>query len=196
MKKRENQIKNNRGSRSAVVDKRDLIHIYTGDGKGKTTAALGLALRAIGAGKSVAIIQFIKKGNTSEHKAIKKYRLPIEIKSFGLGFYKILGDKHPKSAHQKAAQKALIYAQKIIADNKFDLIILDEINLAISLGLVKIEEVISILNLQNLHLKSEIVLTGRNLHPKLKKIADLVTEMKKHKHYFDIGIKARRGIEY
>lgn len=172
------------------------IHIYTGDGKGKTTSALGLALRAIGTGKKVAIVQFMKKTDYSEHKAIKKYRLPIIVESFGIGYYKIMGDKKPKSAHKKAAQKALNRARDVIENNKYDLIILDEINVAISFGLIDIEEVISMLTTNGKQLTAEIILTGRNAPAKLKKIAHLVTEMKKIKHYFDKGVKARRGIEY
>lgn len=178
--------------------KKGFIHIYTGDGKGKTTSALGLALRAIGAGKKVAIVQFMKKGNYSEHKAIKKYNLPILIESFGIGYYKIMGDKKPTSAHQKAARKALQRARDIINSNKYDLIILDEINVAIGFGLLDVNEVIDILVTIPKHANSisDTVLTGRRAHPKLKKIADLVTEMKKIKHYFDKDIKARKGIEY
>lgn len=177
-----------------------MIHIYTGDGKGKTTSALGLALRAVGAEKKVAIIQFLKKLNTSEYRAIKKFALPILIESFGIGFYKILGDKKPPETHQKATKKALKRAKEIIQNNEYDLIILDEINVAIDYGLVDINEVISILQFQrktvNGQRNVEIILTGRNAHPKLKKIADLVTVMKKEKHYFDCGLKARKGIEY
>jgi len=181
-----------------MKDKKEngLIHIYSGDGKGKTTAALGLALRAIGAGRKVIIIQFMKMGEYSEHKAIKKFRLPISIESYGIGYYKILGDKHSKTAHQKAAQKALEYARESIAAQKHDLIILDEINVAVYLGLIKIEEVIQLLTPKTYTIKSEIVLTGRHAHPKLKKTAHLITDMKKVKHYFDQGQKARRGIEY
>jgi cob(I)alamin adenosyltransferase len=171
-----------------------LIHLYTGDGKGKTTAALGLALRAIGAGKSVAIIQFMKKGIYSEHQAIKKYRLPILIEAYGLGYYKIMGDKKPKGAHQKAAQKALQRVRDLIASKKYDLIILDEINVAIGFGLIDINEVIEVLTTGNQ--QPTLVLTGRRAHPQLKKIANLITEMKKIKHYFDFGQKARKGIEY
>jgi len=171
------------------------IHIYTGDGKGKTTAALGLALRAIGAEKKVTIIQFLKKPSYSEHKAIKKYRLPINIESFGIGYYKIRGDKKPKSVHQKAAQRALARAKEFITNGQHDLIILDEINVAIGFGLIDINEVISIVS-DNGSRKSEIILTGRKAHPKLKRLAHLVTDMKKVKHYFDTGIKARKGIEY
>lgn len=170
-----------------------MIHIYTDDGKGKTTAALGLALRGIGAGKKAAIIQFLKKSNTSEYKAIKKYQLPILIETFGLGFYKILGDDRPKEEHQQAAQKALKRSKEIIESGDFDVIILDEINVAIDYKLIDIEEVIEIIGLNK---KAELVLTGRNAHPKLMKLADLVTVMKKHKHYFDKGVQARRGIEY
>lgn len=170
-----------------------MIHIYTGNGKGKSTAAFGLALRALGAEKKVAILQFMKKPDTSEYKAIKKYKLPILIESFGIGFYKILGDKKPKGSHQKAAQKGLKRAQEIIEKGDCDLLILDEINVAIDLGLINIQEVIDIIDLNK---KAELILTGRNAHPKLKKLADLVTVMKKHKHYFDQGTKARKGIEY
>ena len=171
------------------------IHVYTGDGKGKTTAAWGLALRAVGANKKVAIVQFMKRANYSEHKAIKKYRLPILIESFGIGYYKILGDKKPKSTHKKAAQKALKRAKEIIVQGKHEVIILDEINVAIGFGLIDINEVLSIFpadNSQNI----EIILTGRKAHQRLKRTADLVTDMKKVKHYFDKGVKARKGIEY
>lgn len=174
--------------------KKGQIHIYTGDGKGKTTAALGLALRALGAGKRVAIIQFMKKANYSEHAALKKYRLPILVESFGIGFYQILGHKKPKKEHQQAAQKALKRTREIINSQKYDLIILDEINVAIGFGLIDVEEVVEILVTSNE--LPDTVLTGRRAHLKLKKIADLVTEMKKIKHPYDKGFKAKKGIEY
>ncbi len=175
-----------------------IIQIYTGDGKGKTTAALGLALRSLGAEKKVVIIQFMKKADYSEHKAIKKYKLPILIESFGIGYYKILDDKKPKSSHQKAAQKALKRSKSIIESKKFDVIILDEINIAISSGLIDVNEVIELLSRLAISNKRniDIILTGRNAHPKLKKIAHLVTIMQKNKHYFDKGLNARKGIEY
>lgn len=170
-----------------------MIHIYTGEGKGKTTAALGLALRAVGAQKKVAIIQFLKKPDTSEHKAIKKFKLPILIESFGIGFYKILGDKLPEQKHRQAAQKALKKAKDLINSGNFDIIILDEINVAIDFGLIDIKEVIEIIAMNK---EAELILTGRDAPAKLKKLADLVTVMKKHKHYFDKGVKARKGIEH
>lgn len=171
-----------------------MIQIYTGDGKGKTTASLGLAIRALGAGKRVAIVQFLKKGDSSEFKAIKKYKLPIDVFAFGIGYFKILGDKHSKAEHQKAAQKGLLKAQELIKNKKYDLIILDEINIAIGFGLLNINEVISMLS--KIPKKIELILTGRRAKLELKKLADLVTVMQKEKHYFDQKVQARRGIEY
>lgn len=169
-----------------------MIQIYTGDGKGKTTASLGLALRAIGAGKKVALLQFLKESKFSEHKAIKKYKLPIDIFTFGIGFYKILGDKHSEKEHRLATEKGLQKAKELISSKKYDLIILDEINVAIGFGLLNVNDVVEIIK----DSKSEIILTGRKANPKLKKMAHLVTEMKNQKHYFDRGTVARKGIEF
>jgi len=175
------------------VKKKHIIHIITGEGKGKTTAALGLSLRALGAGKKVKIIQFMKKPIFSEHKAIKKYNLPIEVESFGIGFYKILGDNHTEAEHKKSCQKALAAACAAIESGDYDLLILDEINVAIGFDLIKVDEVIEILDLAN---NIDIVLTGRNAHQKIKKIADLISDVKCTKHYFDTGLEARKGIEF
>lgn len=181
-----------------------MIHIYTGNGKGKTTAAMGLALRAIGAGKRVAILQFMKDGKSSEIKAIKKYHLPIETFSYGAGFFKILGDNKPKEIHIKKAEAGLKKARELIESKKYDLIVLDEINIAICLGLLDVNKVIEILpKSEGCSPKSvdrkpvvDIILTGRNAHVKLKKIADLISVIKKEKHYFDQGKPAQKGIEY
>jgi cob(I)alamin adenosyltransferase len=170
-----------------------MIQIYTGEGKGKTTAAFGLALRAIGAGKKVAFIQFMKKPDTSEYKAIKKYKLPIDINCYGIGFYKILGDTHSDTEHKKSCQNALEKTSEVILSNKYDLIILDEINVAIDLGLVDVNDVFNMLNKEKL---PEIVLTGRNADNKLIGLADLVSVIKAKKHYFNKDVKARKGIEY
>ncbi|KKQ16688.1 MAG: ATP:corrinoid adenosyltransferase BtuR/CobO/CobP [Berkelbacteria bacterium GW2011_GWA1_36_9] len=170
-----------------------MIHIYTGEGKGKTTAALGLALRALGAQKRVAIIQFMKKGDSSEIKAIKKHKLPIDVFTFGIGFFKILGDNKPPEKHKQATQKGLKKARQIIEKGDFDLIILDEINVALDYNLIIFEEVVEIIKLNK---KAELILTGRNAPSKLIKIADLVSVIQKNKHYFDTGVKARKGIEF
>ena len=174
------------------IKKQGFIHLYTGNGRGKTTSALGLALRAVGAGKKVALIQFMKKPIYSEHKAIKKYKLPIDVFAYGIGFYKILGDNKPKEAHIAAAQKGFDKAKEIIEKGKHNVIILDEINIAIGFGLLDVDEVIKILKPK----KADIILTGRRAHPKLKKIADVITIVENKKHYYDKGVKARKGIEY
>lgn len=174
------------------MKKRGFIHLYTGNGRGKTTSALGLSLRAIGAGKKVALIQFMKKPKYSEHKAIKKYKLPIDVFAYGIGFYKILGDNKPKRAHVAAAQKGLTKAEEIIKKERHDVIILDEINIAVSSGLLDVNEVVKILKPKS----ADIILTGRHAHPRLKKIADVITLVENKKHYYDKGVKARRGIEY
>lgn len=173
--------------------------MITGDGKGKTTSALGLALRSIGAGKRVKVIQFMKKCEFSEHKTIQKYKLPIDIECFGIGFYKILGDTHTEEEHIEACQKAWEAAKLAIDSNEYDLIILDEINVALGFKLLKINDVISILK-PKAHPRGglclvDIVLTGRKAHPELKKIAHLVSDIRSAKHYFDKGLDARTGIE-
>lgn len=170
-----------------------IIHIITGDGKGKTTASLGLALRAIGANKKVKIIQFMKKPIFSEHKAIKKYNLPIEIEAYGIGFYKILGDKHTQKEHELSCQKALDATQKAIESQKYDLLILDEINVAMSLKLIDETKAINIIKRAT---NCDIVLTGRNAAKKMIALADLVSVIKKEKHYFDQGLGGRKGIEF
>ena len=175
------------------MKKKPIIHVITGDGQGKTTASLGLALRAFGAKKRVKIIHFMKKANSSEHRAMQKYGLPIEIEAYGIGFYQILGDLKLPTEHKKAAQKGLEAARKAILAANYDLIILDEINVAIGFGLLEINEVISVINLVK---KGDIVLTGRRAHSKIKKMAHRVSEIKNTKNYFDKGQKARRGIEY
>lgn len=180
------------------MKKNKIIHIITGNGKGKTTASLGLALRALGANKKVLLIQFMKKAEFSEHKAIEKYKLPITVKTFGIGFYKILGDTHTEAEHKLACQKALESAREAIESNTYDLIILDEINVAVGFKLIDVNEVISILiNPRPSTLDPlDLVLTGRKAHPKLKKVADLVSDLKCVKHYFDSGVPARKGIEF
>ncbi|AKM81829.1 TPA: cob(I)yrinic acid a,c-diamide adenosyltransferase [Candidatus Berkelbacteria bacterium] len=183
-----------------------MIQIYTGDGKGKTTAALGLALRACGAGKKVALVQFLKAPKFSEHIAIKKYKLPIDVFAFGIGFYisseipravkqsyKIV-DNHTVDEHRLAAKKGLLKAEELIKSKKYDIVIFDEINVAIGFKLLDTDNVIALL--KTVPKNKEIILTGRKANAKIKKMADLVTEMKKQKHYFDKGKNARKGIEF
>jgi len=174
-----------------------LIQIYTGDGKGKTTAALGQTLRALGWGFKVCWIQFIKgNSNIGEIKFSKKLPANLKKKLTFKQFYKTKNYAigKPKNVHKVTSQKAWEFAKNIIKASKYNLIILDELNNAIDYNLVDIEDVIAVFKGKPKNL--EVVVTGRDAHPKLIKIADLVTDMRKKKHPFDKGLIARKGIEY
>lgn len=167
-----------------------MIQVYTGNGKGKTTAALGLALRAVGTGLKVFIGQFVKGKNYSELNVLKKIK-NIKIEQFGRGcFIK----REPNKKDIELARIGLERVRKIISIGIYDMVILDEINVALKLGLLKLGDIISLI--KNTSKKTELVLTGRNAHPEILKIADLVSEIKDRKHYYKKGVKARRGIEY
>lgn len=181
-----------------------MVIVFTGNGKGKTTAALGQAVRALGRGKKVLIIQFIKNLESGEHLFFKKIpaglKSKIKIIPAGKGFVKILGDRLPLSEHKKAAQNALKLAKKEISSGKWDLVILDEINVAVSLKLIKTADVLKAIriNQRDNPYKSVriIILTGRNAPKSFIKKADLVTEMKEIKHPFKKGAKAQIGVEF
>lgn len=166
------------------------IHVYTGNAKGKTTAALGLALRAAGAGLRVFIAQFIKKTKCSEHNALKRFSDLITVKQYGTGFLK---GKNPSMLEINSARKGLDEVKEVIASKDYDLIVLDEINVAVHYGLIDINEIMEMLGKKPSGV--EIVLTGRYADPRIIEIADLVTEMSEIKHYYQKGVKARRGIE-
>jgi len=167
-----------------------MIHIYTGNGKGKTTAALGLALRASGAGLKVYIGQFIKGRNYSELETLKKLK-NITVEQFGRGCF-ITGKPDKKDI--EIAQKGLEKIKKIIAERSYDVVILDEINIAVKLKLLAQREVISIM--KKVSPRCELILTGRYAHPDFFKFAHLVSEIREGKHYYRQGQKARKGIEY
>ena len=171
-----------------------MIIIFTGNGKGKTTAAIGQAIRAIGQDKRVLMIQFIKKeGVSGEQKFIKKLKSPkFKIIATGKGFVSMPGDKISFPAHKKSAQNGLKLAKRAIKSKKWDLIILDEINVAVDLKLIKAVDVLKILK----PIEIDIIFTGRHTPKSFIKKADLVTEMKEIKHPFKKGIKAVKGIEY
>ncbi len=166
------------------------IQVYTGSGKGKTTAALGLALRAYGAGKRVFIGQFIKGKHYSELDSIEKCLKDIELKQYGLDCFIV---NEPEEKDIIAAKKGLEEMKKIIESGEYDLIIMDELNIAIYYKLFEVNDVLEILRKKPKHV--EIVITGRFAHPRIIEIADLVTEMNEIKHYFNKGIQARLGIE-
>lgn len=167
------------------------IQVYTGDSKGKTTAALGLALRAAGAGHRVFIAQFIKKDKTSEHKALERFKDLIEIRQYGAGF---IMTKKPLPSDIKVASDGFIETEEILRSGKYDMVILDEINVAVFKKLIPLEDVLKLIDSKPEHV--ELVLTGRYAEDKIIERADLVTEMKEIKHYFRSGVGARIGIEH
>ncbi|TRZ64664.1 MAG: cob(I)yrinic acid a,c-diamide adenosyltransferase [Spirochaetia bacterium] len=176
-----------------------MIIVFTGNGKGKTTAALGQAVRALGRGRKVLIIQFIKNFESGEHLFFKKiqalsFGTKIKIIPAGKGFVKILGDKLPLSEHKKAAQNALKLAKKEILGGKWELIILDEINVAVGLKLIKAFDILKVITFHKSALV--VILTGRGAPKSFIKKADLVTEMKEIKHPFKKGASAQIGVEF
>jgi len=182
--------------REDTVLEHGYIQIYTGDGKGKTTASLGLALRAIGHGWKVLIIQFTKgKQGTDYYGEIisaSKLMPNLEVAQFGLD--RIVYSHNVNIDDYKEAKVGWQYTKEAINSGKYQLIILDEINICADLGLVKISEIKE--TLKNKPENLEIVLTGRRAHPELIAMAHLVTEMQPVKHYFNMGVMARKGIEY
>ena len=167
------------------------IQVYTGNGKGKTTAAFGLALRAVGAGKKVFFAQFVKGKIYSEIEAVNRFLPDITIKQFGLGCFIV--DK-PTQKDVEAAQAGLKEIKEIFLTGKYDMIVLDEANIALFYNLFTVESLIEII--RSKPEATEIIITGRYAPPELIEVADLVTEMKEVKHYFNNGVDAREGIEY
>lgn len=186
----------NKSKDSVKKGKKGLILVNTGNGKGKTTAAMGLALRAAGRNLKVLILQFIKgPWKSGEVKVLEKLRPLIEIEQLGLGFIKFRDGKMLDREKQLiSARESLEYALNKIEGGKYDLVILDEINNLMGMGLLKVEDVIGLV--KNKPEALNIMLTGRNAPEELIEIADTVTEMKEVKHAFSSGIKARKGIEF
>jgi cob(I)alamin adenosyltransferase len=169
-----------------------LIQVYTGDGKGKTTCALGLALRAVGQGFRVFMVQFLKTDDTGEVQAARRLAPDFAIESFGTPGFPSLSAPDPGTL--AAAREAFALARRIITDGLHDLVILDEVNLSLAYNLVPLAEMLELLRGRPPYV--EVVLTGRSAPPELVDLADLVTEMRPVKHYFEAGVKARRGIEW
>lgn len=174
--------------------KKGLILVNTGNGKGKTTASLGMGLRAWGQGMKVLVLQFIKGGwKYGELNAAEKLGPNFEIRQMGKGFINGVGDKS-MDEHRHAAREALSVVKTEISSCKFDLIILDEILYALHYGLVSLEDVMSLLEQKPEYLN--MVLTGRNAPPEILERADLVTNMQEIKHPYTQGVPAQRGIEF
>jgi len=169
-----------------------LVQVYTGSGKGKTTAALGLALRAVGHGLRVLVIQFLKGGIAyGELRSAKKLSPYLTIVPMGREHF--VNKKNPHPVDKRLAQKGWELAKRSVQSQKYDLVILDEINVAVEYGLVSLKELLSLV--KNKPENIELVLTGRWAKPEVLRCADLVTEMKEKKHYYRKGIESRIGIE-
>ncbi len=169
-----------------------LIQVYTGDGKGKTTCALGLALRAVGQGFKVAIVQFLKGRETGESRAAMLLAPDMTLRFFGRPG--LVNLKSPAPDDLARVREAWEAASQIIAAGEHDLVVLDEINLALAHGLIPTEK--AIVALKQRPPWVEVVLTGRRAPQELLAVADLVTEMMPVKHYYKAGVRARRGIEW
>ena len=177
------------------MSEKGLVIVYTGNGKGKTTAALGIALRAIGYDHKVCMLQFIKGSwHYGEMDSSKKLEPNFELIAVGKGFVGILDDNSPREEHEKYAAEAVRICREKIFSEKYDVIILDEVNYAINLGLIDVQEIIKIIKEKPSDL--DLVLTGRDVKEEIVELADLVTEMKEIKHPFKSGIKAKKGIDF
>ena len=166
------------------------VHVYTGDGKGKTTAALGLAMRAAGAGLKVFFTQFVKGQEYSEINALKRFNDLIVVKQYGRGCFIV---NKPEEADVEAAQKGFEDLTRVVTSGDYPVVILDEINIAIHYNLLSIDDILTLIKTRPEHV--EMIITGRNADAKIIDAADLVTEMREIKHYFKNGVAARVGIE-
>ena len=172
-----------------------LVIVYTGGGKGKTSAALGLVLRAVGYNHKVCMVQFVKGSwHYGELDSAKRLAPEFEMITAGKGFVGILDDKSPREEHVKAANDTLVISREKIMSGKFDVVILDEINYAIQLELLKLDDVIDLIKSKPAEL--DLVLTGNHAAKEVIELADLVTEMKEIKHPFKSGLKAKKGIDF
>lgn len=189
-----------------------MVQVYTGNGKGKTTAAIGLAIRALGAGKKVLFLQFMKAKVYSEHNILPDLSPNLTLKTIGKPFFVVKEGSMPPEEEAKWKDKAVFFspgqppseylkiiaggmaeAREAVTSGKYDLVVLDELNCALHFGLVSWQEVKSLLESRAENV--EVVLTGRGATPELIEMADLVTEMKEIKHYYSKGLEARKGIE-
>ena len=174
---------------------RGLVLVNTGDGKGKTTAALGTVLRAVGYGYRVLIVQFIKGSwMYGELKSIRRLEPEVEFHRMGKGFVGIVDDELPREEHEKAAHEALTFAKQKLASGDYHLVLLDEIFIAVGLGLFGVDDVLDLMNARPE--KTTLILTGRGAPQEVIDRADTVTEMKEIKHAYRSGILAQRGVDY
>jgi cob(I)alamin adenosyltransferase len=182
-------------TRLTPKEPKGLVVVITGNGKGKTTTALGITVRACGHNLRTCIIQFMKGDiYAGEWDGIKKMNCQVELISTGKGFCGIQGNPYPYKEHRENAQEAIRLARQKIESGQFDIVILDEINNALSLRLVDLEQVLEVIRQKpaGMHL----VLTGRDAHPQVIDLADTVSEIKEIKHAYRKGIEPQPGIDY
>lgn len=177
------------------MGKDGLVIVYTGNGKGKTTAALGMALRAVGYNHKICLIQFIKGSwPYGEMVSVKRLEPELELIIAGKGFVGIIDDKSPREDHIKIAKQALQISKEKILSGAYNIVILDEVNYAINLGLIDVKDVLELIKSKPENLN--LVLTGNHAKQEIIDLADLVTEMKEIKHPYKSGIKAKKGIDF
>ncbi len=170
-----------------------LVIVNTGNGKGKTTAALGLALRAVGQGLKVAMVQFIKGSWKYGELKAPEFLPGFEIHPMGRGFVN-LGADEPDPDDVALARETLAAAREKVTSGRYDLVILDEVNYAVAYKLIPVEDVLALLKDRPPHV--HVVLTGRDVRPEVVEAADLVTEMRELKHPYKKGVKAQKGVEF
>jgi len=183
------------GRRTLETPRRGLVVVLTGDGKGKTTSCLGIALRAVGYGLRVAMIQFIKGSlHYGEIDGARRLAPEFELLPMGRGFVGIMGDDLPREEHAAAAAQALAAGREKVLSGRYAVVILDEVNVAVHLGLVPLEDVLALIRErpEPVHL----VLSGRHAAPEIVAAADLVTEMRCVRHPYERGVEAQRGLDY
>ena len=179
-------------SLSSEPSTRGLVQVFTGEGKGKTTAALGAVIRALGEGLRVYIVYFMKGSYPHGERNILSKLPNVTVASFGS--LEFVDPANVKSEDKEQARQALAAAREAMLSGSYDLIVLDEVNLAVAWKLVKLDEVVRLITEKPQNV--ELILTGRQADTKLVQLADLVTEMLKIKHPYDKGVTARKGIEY
>jgi cob(I)alamin adenosyltransferase len=176
-------------------DRKGLLIVFTGNGKGKTTASLGIALRASGYGWRTLFVQFIKgTWHYGELDAVAKLRPVVDIRPMGVGFVHIMGDTLPLEEHREAARKALHAVRDEMESGEWDVLVLDEINVAVKEKLLTVEEVLEVVSQRPDWMT--LIMTGRYAPPEFVDVADLVTEMREIKHPFQQGIEAQKGIDF
>ncbi|MEM2919287.1 MAG: cob(I)yrinic acid a,c-diamide adenosyltransferase [Candidatus Nitrosocaldus sp.] len=177
------------------ASRRGLVIVYTGNGKGKTTAALGMALRAVGHGMRVVMVQFIKGSwHYGEMDSAMRLRPEFNLITVGRGFVGIVDDDLPREVHVAAAREALKVSRELLLSNMYDIIILDEVNYAVKLGLISVENVLDLIKVRPY--STTLVLTGNYADERVIDMADLVTEMREIKHPFKKGIRALKGVDF